>query len=275
MMYYLIDYENVYSDGFKVMASIQKNDKVIVFYSEQRKNISFDMLGQLKEMGIEPELIKASVGTKNALDFQLSSYLGYLIGTNKAKAPGTFLKLFSDQSSITEYCIVSNDKGFDCLCEYWRSQKVIVIRKGTNELSPVSETPARRTKNRAGRPAAGQRTVAGTSGKTAAIKKNTAEKPAATKKNTTEKTPAVQNRAAEKPAAVREKAPEGIEIATMDEVMRYIGSEDAPQVVLAAVNRYKTKMAICNAIQKELKDAERTGDIYRKLKPLLKEKKKS
>ncbi len=50
------------------------------------------------------------MGSKNALDFQLATQLGYLIA-NKA----------SDT-----YYIVSKDKGFEILSSYWKSRNVLV-----------------------------------------------------------------------------------------------------------------------------------------------------
>ena len=47
-MIYLIDFENVHSDGLKGIEQLGKKDKCYIFYSEQ-------------------------VGMKNALDFQLVS----------------------------------------------------------------------------------------------------------------------------------------------------------------------------------------------------------
>ncbi|MBQ6111921.1 MAG: hypothetical protein IJL01_05955, partial [Synergistaceae bacterium] len=55
---------------------------------------------------------KASVGTKNALDFQLAAYLGELITQNK----GTH----------SNYFIVSNDKGYESLISFGRERNVNV-----------------------------------------------------------------------------------------------------------------------------------------------------
>ena len=53
----------------------------------------------------------------NALDFQLSSYFGYLIGTNV------------DNSFI----IYSNDTGFDPVIDFWTVKGINVKRIGENE----------------------------------------------------------------------------------------------------------------------------------------------
>lgn len=48
-----------------------------------------------------------------------------------------------------------------------------------------------------------------------------------------------------------------------------------PEQVLAIFNQYKSKQAICNGMAKKFKDSKKTSVIYKKLKPLLKEKHKS
>lgn len=102
MNYFLVDFENVKTDGIKKLVGTKKGDKIITF-SENCKNISLDIIENIKEQNIKLSYYKADTGTKNALDFQLSSYLGYLIGKKGDSA---------------KYHIVSNDKGYDCLCSY-------------------------------------------------------------------------------------------------------------------------------------------------------------
>ncbi len=103
MSCYLVDFENVRTDGIKNMTGLKAADEVLIFYSEQCKNISLDIFSNLTKLNVSTSCFKVNVGTKNALDFQLSSYLGYRIGNG------------SDNIS---YYIVSNDKGFDCICDF-------------------------------------------------------------------------------------------------------------------------------------------------------------
>ena len=56
---------------------------------------------------------------KNGLDFQMVSYLGYLIKT----APKS------------EYIIVSNDTGFDAVVKFWSDREIEVCRKSKSELT--------------------------------------------------------------------------------------------------------------------------------------------
>ena len=57
---------------------------------------------------------------KQALDIQLASYLGYLIGTEPAD---------------TEYYIISKDKGYRNVQSFWPDRRIVLCRN----LSPDSE----------------------------------------------------------------------------------------------------------------------------------------
>ena len=65
---------------------------------------------------------------KNALDFVLSSLLGYFIHDNYQE---------------DYFYIVSKDKGFEPLVEYWKTQKVTV--KIVNSLSQVKTNIEKKT----------------------------------------------------------------------------------------------------------------------------------
>lgn len=65
------------------------------------------------------------------------------------------------------------------------------------------------------------------------------------------------------------------DLATLEEIKKYLSKTDSPEKVLVIFNQYKTKQAICNGMAKEFKDTKKASAIYKKLKPLLKEKNKS
>lgn len=93
-MIYLIDFENVHSDGLKGIEQLGKKDKCYIFYSEHAGVLTFNMHKRITESKADIFYVEAQVGMKNALDFQLVSYLGYMI----REAPEE------------DYCIISNDK---------------------------------------------------------------------------------------------------------------------------------------------------------------------
>lgn len=113
MNVYLVDYENIHNDLDNLIDNTSNGDSIVLFYSDTCKNISLDVISNFTTRNLKIDCFKVITGTKNALDFQLASYLGYLVGENKKAA---------------NYYIVSNDKGYDCLCEYWNSLGISVGR---------------------------------------------------------------------------------------------------------------------------------------------------
>lgn len=211
MNYFLVDFENVRCDGIREFKGVQSGDAFIIFYSDTCKSITIDVMETITQRNLKFKSFKVKTGTKNALDFQLSSYLGNLIGTENASS---------------KFYIVSNDKGYDCLCDFWKEIGFSVERVLIQELTvpKIISTPKNASK---------------TTKKEKKIKIDTAN------------------------------------LATLGEIKKYLSSDDMVEEVLAIFNQYKTKQAICNGISKKCKDSKRAGSIYKKLKPLLKDKKKS
>lgn len=85
MAYYLVDYENVKADGMYGVDQLGKKDCVCIFYSENASTLTFGLHEKLNQTKGKIVLQKVEVGVKNALDFQLSTYLGYLISENEGK----------------------------------------------------------------------------------------------------------------------------------------------------------------------------------------------
>lgn len=110
MNIYFIDYENVKSDGLNGITKLNKDDKVIIFYSENADKLTFGLHRRINEAVADISYIKVEVGTKNALDFQLVSYLGYLIA----------------QKSDDTFHIISNDAGFNSVVKFWQKKRVII-----------------------------------------------------------------------------------------------------------------------------------------------------
>ena len=79
MAYYLIDFENVKSRGMEGVELLAEEDTVCIFYSDNADSMTFDLHRKLNETKAQIIYHKVAVGTKNALDFQLATYLGYLI----------------------------------------------------------------------------------------------------------------------------------------------------------------------------------------------------
>lgn len=124
MNFYLIDYENVNTNGIKMLLEkklLNQNDRIFIFYSDKCSKINLELLNELIKLDIKVFTQPIKNGTDNALDFQLSSYLGYMIGQNAAD----------------NYYIVSNDKGYDCLQDYWKGYNVNILSVSQNNLKEI------------------------------------------------------------------------------------------------------------------------------------------
>lgn len=100
--YYLVDGENVNSITTINIAKdkVKPEDIMIIFYTCNSSR-SYEKIDYLREkIKCNVMTMKVQNGSKNSLDFQLVSYLGLLIGDNKAKG------------IECSYNIVSNDKGY-------------------------------------------------------------------------------------------------------------------------------------------------------------------
>ena len=110
MNYYLVDYENVNAKGLAGVDGLSENDVVCIFYSKNADSITFDLHRQLNESKANISIQKVDVGLRNALDFQLASYLGYVIRENMDIA--------------CAYYVVTKDRGYESLVNYWKKRNV-------------------------------------------------------------------------------------------------------------------------------------------------------
>lgn len=110
MSYYLVDFENVKKDGLDGIHLLEEKDMVCIFYSKNADSITFEQHRRIMESKAAIEFCKVDVGSKNALDFQLATQLGFLIANHRAD----------------QYYIVSKDKGFEILGGYWKGRGVAV-----------------------------------------------------------------------------------------------------------------------------------------------------
>lgn len=108
MAVYLVDFENVSSAGISGIQKLTKEDKVYIFYTVNASNMSFAAHLNLLSSPAEVVYYNVASGGKNALDFQLASFLGYLICQGKEK----------------KFCIISNDRGFEYVKTFWERNGV-------------------------------------------------------------------------------------------------------------------------------------------------------
>ncbi len=123
MATYLIDYENANKDGLNGVTKLTERDRVIIFYSDKADRMTFGLHRRLNETAATIEYRKVDVGGHNALDFQLATYLGYLLAQNPEE----------------EYCVVSNDRGFQFLVGFWKKPQYNVCLTREIAASPQAE----------------------------------------------------------------------------------------------------------------------------------------
>jgi len=85
--------------------ALSENDEVVIFYSVNADTVSFELLHKLMFCKAKLNYYKIRRGGRNALDFQLSTYLGFLVSSR----------------ADTEFYIISKDNGFDFVIDFWES----------------------------------------------------------------------------------------------------------------------------------------------------------
>lgn len=223
MKYYLIDYENVTMVRFDDLIGIKKKDGVIIFYSESCPKMSLDMMFYITQMKLKYKLFKTAVGRPNSLDFQLSSYLGYLIHKSDKKKDKFF--------------IVSNDKGYDCLKEFWGEKGYRVERIGIAREISASAKP-KTLNNR---------------------QKFTSARPVPTITLAPQKPSEPNNETATKPEVVVQNK------VTYAEISKYLTNRECPSQIMNIFNSYATKQEIYREISRVIKDPKLSGKVYHKL----------
>lgn len=110
--YYLVDFENVHSAGLDGIHKLDADSTVCIFYSRNASNVTSGLNFGMMESKAEIKYQHAEAGNKNALDFQLSSYLGVIITENAGKN--------------CKYYIVSRDSGYSSLIPFWKDKGITV-----------------------------------------------------------------------------------------------------------------------------------------------------
>jgi len=310
MAYYLIDFENVKSRGMEGVELLTEEDTVCIFYSDNADSMTFDLHRKLNETKANIIYHKVAVGTKNALDFQLATYLGYLICEQQR------------EGIHPNYFIVTKDNGFTSLMVYWKAQGVPVriIRNllwGKNPVAeqnllteeeneaetvvttaedvaeqpqPIQPEPAEETKESAQpEPEKADALEEPTQPEPETVDEpaQPVKKPSRKKSNTRKKSVAkTDDKTAEKKAAEKkptekkpaekkpaEKKPAGEPDELTLAVEKVLTDQAIVPQVVKFIRQYKTKQGINNALNKEFKDSKRTSEIYSAIKPLIADKK--
>ena len=120
--FYLIDYENVHDSGFKGADQLSGKEYIHIFSTTNASYVNISLLASLKG---KLYFHKVPAG-KESLDMNLVSYLGYLIHKNRSKK--------------VIYIIISQDRGYDKVIQYWKKEKgVVIARRNSFEIETKPE----------------------------------------------------------------------------------------------------------------------------------------
>lgn len=304
MNYYFIDYENVHSVGFAGVENLGSNDTLLLMYSEYCKSFPFEVLEKICIHRVNLKVYRVLTGTKNALDFQLSSYVGYIIAKNE------------DKKENCSYYIVSKDMGYNHLVDFWKRRGVNIRlipnfssinqeKKGlpaaAAEKSTDFEKIAGAVQTEDSEKVTGSENIIDVKKSTEPVKNSEPVEPSKStalkksKKSVKAEAPArlsepvnpvvplnlfkpvsVEAATDSKPKTAKTKSQKtDMKNTTKEELLTYLSEEEYSDKILEIINKYKTIRSIVNGFDKEFRDSQKSSIIYKKLKPLLKERKKT
>ena len=137
MKTYFIDTENVGRSWIDYVKENPEN-KYILFHTENSPAVPLSKVPELFKVMDCLEFIQCYTGS-NALDFQLSSYLGFVIASNR--------------DDNNEYYLYSRDCGYDPMIKFWGKRGISIKRvqnleSDSQEDDPILDTPIYRSSMR-------------------------------------------------------------------------------------------------------------------------------
>lgn len=129
--HFLVDSENVNDNWLMLFDMADEDDEIVVFYTKKSPHMSYMSVIRLIENNkINIRFEECYEGT-NALDFQLVSYMGYLMGGGGACSENE-CDAASAETGADEYIIMSNDTGYDPAVRFWKDKGYAVRRFNVN-----------------------------------------------------------------------------------------------------------------------------------------------
>lgn len=137
-MIYLVDYENVNLSGMIGIENLEEKDHVVVFLGNNTGAIPFEWHIRIMDSKAQVKYIKCGKVSKNYLDFQLATFCGYIMAGLEHE------KIY----------VVSKDKGFDSIVDFWTENKedVQIARIEAIDESLDIPRPMNKQKERSAKP---------------------------------------------------------------------------------------------------------------------------
>ena len=121
-IYYLVDYENVGSNGLSGCKNMTASDHILIFFTQNACKI--DMTAIANHGAAELKMMEIPAGKQSA-DMHIVSYLGYLAGISNCNI-----------------IIVSKDTDFDPVIQFWKKEfGISVSRKESVQRISVKKQP--------------------------------------------------------------------------------------------------------------------------------------
>lgn len=119
--HFFVDSENVGDNWITLLHTAASEDDILVFYTSKSPNMNYKNLITLKQSEKEVTFIECYSGN-NALDFQLSTELGYRV---------------KDRGQ-DEFVILANDTGYDAVVKYWNDRGYSVKRINAKAIAALA-----------------------------------------------------------------------------------------------------------------------------------------
>jgi NTP pyrophosphatase (non-canonical NTP hydrolase) len=120
----LLDYENVQPTEEELRALVPDACQVWVFHGPQQRQVK----RRFASFGTSATAVPISKTGKNALDFHLSFYMGYIASRNPA----------------SKMVVVANDKGYEPMLEHAKAMGFLVQRQAHEVMKATAKTAAKK-----------------------------------------------------------------------------------------------------------------------------------
>lgn len=190
----LLDYENVQPGDAELRALVPDVAQVWVFHGPHQREVE----KRFASFGTGATAVPISKTGKNALDFHLSFYMGYI----------------ASRSPESKMVVVANDKGYEPMLEHARAMGFLVRRQAHgNATTPAKKIAAKKVAaKKAPAKKAGAKKPATKSAATKKVAAKKASPAPATKKAPAAKVVPAKKAAAAKPAATKDAAHGPVEV---------------------------------------------------------------
>lgn len=111
-MIFLVDFENTHASGFEGYHYLTEQDTLVVYYSDENSALQKGVVEDLKEKAVHVRMVKLLKQHSNALDMYIASTTGMFLDTGE------------------KICIVSKDKGYAAVRDFWHSLRGAEILLG-------------------------------------------------------------------------------------------------------------------------------------------------